>query len=263
MGEKSATPPKSYNEMVPAVEQAARIIVHLSNLTGSEASLSDIAREVGISKSKASAILNTLQHFGFVQRDEGTKMYSLGLYLMAIGRRMMDTIDYETLAGPILVELSKTTGATAALGLIAGKDRVVIARQEFPAHIHILTQTNTDFPLTYGAHGKAIVAFLEDEERAEILSGEDLYFYKTPQQLNRRTLAKELKDCRRNGYAIDHQARQPIVKIIAAPFFDTNQRPLGVIQVIGIIEASDIADYGAKAVDAARRFTELLGSSGV
>ena len=165
--------------MVPAVEQAARIIVHLTTLTGSEASLSDIAREVGISKSKASAILKTFQRFGFVQRNEGAKIYSLGLYLMAIGRKMMATIDYETLAGPLLMELSQTTGATAALGLIAGEDHVVIARQEYPAHIHILTQTNTDFPLIYGAHGKAIVAFLEDEERDKILAGEDLYFHKT------------------------------------------------------------------------------------
>jgi DNA-binding IclR family transcriptional regulator len=190
-------------------------------------------------------------------------MYSLGLYLMTIGRKMRDTIDYETLAGPFLRELSKETSSTAALALIAGENRVVITRQEYPEQIHILSQTNTDFPLTYGAHGKAIVAFLEAEQRERILSREDLYFYKTPQKLNRRTLAKELIACRKNGYAMDYQDKHPIVKIIAAPFFDTNQRPLGVIQIIGIIKASEIASYGAKAVETARRFTDLLRSAGV
>ena len=48
-------------------------------------------------------------------------------------------------------------------------------------------------PLTYGAHGKAIVAFLPGEERDRILREESLYFYGNPEKVDRHRLSAELE----------------------------------------------------------------------
>ena len=52
-----------------------------------------LAEEVGISKSKGLAILNTLKSSGLVTRDERTKNYGLGSNLLPLGRALINNTD--------------------------------------------------------------------------------------------------------------------------------------------------------------------------
>ncbi len=247
-----------YNQLVPAVEQAARIIVLLCSMPNLQSNLTDISAGIGISKSKAYAILNTLQRFGFVHRNAETKLYSVGLYMMSIGQKVMDNISYSELCAPFLRKLSKETKSTANLGIIAGNNQYVIVRQESTDQLQINVRSDRVYPLTYGAHGKAIVAFLPKEEQKRILSDKTLYFYRDPYLLDRRLLSKELKECRQIGFSRDHRTRHPLVKILAAPFFGIDGKPLGAIEIIGLIEERDVATSGAKVVETAQRFSTML-----
>ena len=75
----------SYLQLVPAVDQAVRLLFCLANTVGGEASLTQLTKEVGISKSKGLAILNTLRSAGLVTRDDRTKNYGLGPNLLPLG----------------------------------------------------------------------------------------------------------------------------------------------------------------------------------
>jgi len=258
MKKKETIPVKDYNRLVPAVEQAAKILVYLSTVTGLQSSLTDVSKSVGISKSKAYAILNTLQRFGFVTRNTATKAYSPGLTLMTIGERVKENIDYQELAGPFLKTLAKETGGTAILGLITGADQYAIVRQESTWQLSILARENKVYPLTYGAHGKAIVAFLERGEQEKTLSERQLFFHKDPSLLDRKVLSRELNACRLTGFARDHETGHPMVKILAAPVLGENGKPIGAIELIGLFEESAVSDQGEKVVETARRFSEFL-----
>ena len=63
---------------VPAVEQAIRIMLYLANSGSNPKSLTDICQEVGIHRSKAFSILNTLNEHGFVKKNPNRKGYVLG-----------------------------------------------------------------------------------------------------------------------------------------------------------------------------------------
>jgi DNA-binding IclR family transcriptional regulator len=247
-----------YNKLVPAVEQAARIIVFLCSMPNLQSNLTEISAGIGISKSKAYAILNTLQRFGFIHRNAETKLYSVGLYMMSIGQKVMDNISYSELCAPFLRELSNETMSTANLGIIAGNNQYVIVRQESTDQLRINIRSDKVYPLTYGAHGKAIVAFLPKEEQKRILADKTLYFYRDPLLLDRKLLSKELKECRQKGFSQDHRTGHPVVKILAAPFFDIGGKPLGAIEIIGLIEERDVAVRGAKVVETAQRFSTML-----
>ena len=260
MSKKKITPINDYNKLVPAVGQAAKILVYLSSIPGLQSNLTDISKNVGVSKSKAYAILNTLQRFGFVVRNQYTKVYSLGLYLMTLGHKVKENIDYRELASPFLKELARETNSTAIMGLIIGTNQFIIVRQESTWQIHIMAQSDKVYPLTYGAHGKAITAFLAKEDRDKLLSENELYFHKDPALFNRDLLLKELDECKLTGFARDHETGHPMVKILAAPFFGPNRRPLGTIQIIGLLEENSIAVHGVKLVETARRFSEMLNS---
>ena len=75
---KSSKRGSSYKPLVPAVDQASRILMCLGNASGFKMGVIEISKEVGIHKSKGFSILNTLNQFGFVEKDPQTKTYSLG-----------------------------------------------------------------------------------------------------------------------------------------------------------------------------------------
>lgn len=147
--------------------------------------------------------------------------------MMSIGQKVMDNISYSELCAPFLRKLSKETKSTANLGIIAGNNQYVIVRQESTDQLQINVRSDRVYPLTYGAHGKAIVAFLPKEQQKRILSDKTLYFYRDPYLLDRRLLSKELKECRQIGFSRDHRTRHPLVKILAAPFFGIRKAARG------------------------------------
>jgi len=72
-----------YTGLVPAVDQASRILLYLAKGPSLKANLTDICKSVGIHKSKGYTILNTLQKYSFVQKTAAGKTYSLGLGLLS------------------------------------------------------------------------------------------------------------------------------------------------------------------------------------
>ncbi len=116
--------------MVPAVEQAVRLLFCLAKADSPRMSLIQISAHVGIHKSKAFSILRTLQKFGLVQRNIEGKGYSLGPGLIGLSRRFLDNLSAPDLAEPILEDLARKTGSSAALGLIAEKYVFVAAKHE-------------------------------------------------------------------------------------------------------------------------------------
>ena len=78
--------------LVPAVDQASRVLFCLAGAGASHRSLIEICAQVGIHKSKAFSILETLQRFGLVQRNTDGKGYSLGPGLVSLSRKVLDDL---------------------------------------------------------------------------------------------------------------------------------------------------------------------------
>ena len=96
-----------YKPLVPAVEQASRILVCLSRGPKPKMRLIEICKEVGIHYSKGFSILNTLNQFGFVEKDPQSKTYSLGMGLVSLARNVLDHLDLRDFVVPYLEELTK------------------------------------------------------------------------------------------------------------------------------------------------------------
>ena len=174
MGKPTNTdkPKSTYSGIVPAVEEASRILITLARNNSGKMTLTQIRKEVGIHNSKAFSILNTLQKFGFVQKDPVTKTYSLGMGLIFLSQKVLDTLDLREAASPFLSRLSSGTNSTAFLGLISGNYVYVAAKDEGSQAVAVTFRIGQRFPLFWGTHGKAILAFLSEEERSEILASD-------------------------------------------------------------------------------------------
>ena len=177
--------------LVPAVDQASRILFCLARADSTYMSLIEISSQVGVHKSKAFSILGTLQKSGLVQKNPVGKGYSLGPGLIWLSRRFLDKLSLPSLAEPILDDLAKSSEKTVALGLIAGNNVFVAAKREGGGGIVVTMNVGHRFPITYGSHGKAIAAFLPENELKDLLKKKKLYFHGHPSRFNRRKLIKE------------------------------------------------------------------------
>ncbi len=225
--------------------------------------LTEICNEVGIHKSKGYNILGTLQRFGLVYRDEENKLYSLGPALLTLGRKVLDNLDYREVVMPVLESLVEETGVGAFFGLIVEEHVFVIAKREGRAEVGVTVGVGHRFPLTAGAHGKAIVASLAGEDQKEILKGKRLYFHGDPERLDRKRLASELAECRAKGYAKDAGELAPGLNAVASPVLGPGDRPVGVLFITGTFPEERMDDYGAVVALAGRRASLLLGGATV
>jgi DNA-binding IclR family transcriptional regulator len=211
-----------YTGLVPAVDQASRILICLARSPSFKMNLTDICKNVGIHKSKGYSILNTLQKYGLVHKDQLGKTYSLGFGLISLSRRVLDNLNYEEIAGPYLEKLAKQTHSTALLGIIDNTNVFIVAKQEADQTIGVTTRIGHRFSITHGAHGKAIVAFLPEADQTKILGEDKLFFHGNASKFNRGRLEGEIVQCRENGYAVDMGELNPGINVIASPLFPGN-----------------------------------------
>jgi len=248
------------NYLVPAVEQALRVLFRMAQAESAHMSLSEICEKVGMHKSTAFCTLHTLQKFGLVQSNGRGKGYTLGPGLIGLSRRFLDTLSTPKLAEPLLAELATRAGATAALGLIADKNVFVAAKHEGGRVLGITMRVGHRFPLTYGCHGKAIAAFLPEKDLDSLFQEEELYFHGDPSRFDRGKFNEEIRRCRRDWFAEDLEEMVPGLNVVAAPVLGPNQRPIGYIAVLGLSSGEATLQCGPLVAEAGKTLSRQLGA---
>ena len=244
---------------VPAVEQAIRMMLCLADNGSTPRSLTDICREVGIHRSKAFSILSTLNEYGLVKKNPNRRGYVLGPSLLTLTGRILENLSISRLVEGVLSNLAKKAGATVGLGVISDDKTYAIAQYEGAPGIGISVPIGHVDPITYGAHGKAIAAFLPEDELEELLKNTNLFFHGSPDKYNSNRLKRELEQCRRNGFALDMGDMTPGVNAIASPVLDQNGNPIAYITIAGFFSKEVVQRIGPLAADAAKEISKEAG----
>jgi DNA-binding IclR family transcriptional regulator len=248
---------KIYN--VPAVEQAVRVMLCLAEGGSNPRSLTDICREVGIHRSKAFSILDTLDEYGFVKKNPNRKGYVLGPGLLTVTGKMLETLSLPRIAEPILYDLAKKAAATVTLGVISDDKTYIVAEYLGAPGLGISSPIGYVTPISYGAHGKAIAAFLPETELDELLKHKELYFYGRPEKFNKTKLQKELLQCRRTGFAMELGDIQKGMNGVAVPILDQNRYPVGYVTIVGFLTEEAARKLGPLAVEAVQTISKEAG----
>jgi DNA-binding IclR family transcriptional regulator len=248
---------KSYK--VPAVEQATRVMLCLADNGSNPKSLTEICQEVGIHRSKAFSILNTLNEYGFVKKNPNRKGYVLGAGLLTLAGKLLDTLSLPRLAEPVLQDLAKKAGATVTLGIISDDKTYIVAEYLGAPGMGVSSPIGYVTPITYGAHGKVIAASLPEDELEELLKNKDLYFYGRPEKYDVTRLRKELAQCRQNGFALELGDIQQGMNAVAAPILNQNSYPIGYVTIVGFFTEEKSLELGPLAVDAVKVISKEAG----
>ncbi len=251
-----------YKSIVPAVDQAIQVLHCLADPAIQQLTLTEICTRLGLHKSKAYTILNTLASYDFVEKNEQTKTYRLGLGLISLSHNVLNSIDIRDIVIPPLKELAEQTELTAHFGQIIGSKVYIIAKEESNKRFGYALRIGLRHNLTHGAHGKAIVAFMNEEEREKILQQENLEFFGIDQPVDLEYLREEFLETRKTGYAVDPRETNPDILCISSPVFEGSGIIKGCIILIGVFSRSRLKVFGPMVAQTALGISKNLGFHG-
>ncbi len=229
---ETASEEKSNSEQgTEAVTRAADVLLLFAG-TSAALGVSEIARQLDLSKAVVHRILRSLLSRNLLIFDGKRRNYRLGPATAALGARALRDLDLRQLAMPSLRHLQRITDETATVTALLGTSRVYLDQIPSAQEITMVVETGRTFPLHAGSSGKVILAFAPPDLRRRILSGP--FTKLTPKtKVTRAAIEADLNQIVQSGFTFSSGERQPGAASIAAPIFGYDRYAIGAISVCG------------------------------
>jgi DNA-binding IclR family transcriptional regulator len=243
------------NEVVAGsqtLDRSLRALLRIGESGPRGLTLAECSATLGYSKPTVHRILRTLEARGFLGFDRERGRYTLGVANLRLGMAFLEQLDLRDAALPILRELGERTGETVHLGVLDGSDVVYIEKVESKHAVRMFSQIGRTMPAYSTGVGKAILAFLPDDELEQALP-ERLEPRTAATITNRQELRKHLAGVRRRGYSTDDIENEEGIRCVGAPVFDHTGAVCAGVSVAG--PASRVTP------DRSRELTELVQSA--
>ena len=197
-------------------------------------SLGRIAQRARLTKPTAHRLLASLAHRQMAMQDPASGDYLLGPGVLALADAVMRGVaGLGVLVGPVLERLAAATGETVALYVRAGLERLCIGQVPSPQPVRYTAHLGAAFPLHTGSMGKLLLAYLDGDERRQLLDQMRLDALTDRTITDRKVLEAELDDIRRRGHATSRGERTAGVASFSAPIFAADGHILAALSVIG------------------------------
>lgn len=122
--------------------------------------VTEIAQKVNLHKSTVSRILTGLANAGYVERDEETGRFRLGLGLIGLSGPLLADLDVRRAAHADLEELVATTGETSSLSVWNGAEAVVVEEIPSPHKVKHTAAIGTRYSLYESSSVRVFLAQL-------------------------------------------------------------------------------------------------------
>jgi len=180
--------------------------------------VSEIARKVDQHKSTVSRILATLERAGYVERDEGSGRFRLGLGLIALAGPLLADLDVRRVALGPLQQLTERTGETTALMVWNGHESVVVEQVQSPKQVKHTAAIGTRYDTYESASVKVFLAALPAGEVTRLF--ERRLLAGTYDQHTLESYVAELDRVGKEGFAVN-DGRTSVEEVgVAAPVRD-------------------------------------------
>lgn len=212
---------------IQSVERALLLVDTIAE-AGGEASLTELANRTGLNISTCHHLLATLIKRGFVAKVTGKRLYALGSRILQLSHACLQ-VDLPRRAQPYLETINRVTGETVHLAALQGDTVVTLARREALHAVRVDTSKLGKIEAPHAtAHGKAMLAWLPEDEMRRILAhGMKPFTENTITDF--AEFVEALRVVRRQGYAIDREEFLPGVICVGSAIRDQAGTVIGSI----------------------------------
>jgi DNA-binding IclR family transcriptional regulator len=180
---------------------------------------SELATAMAVDRSTGWRLARSLESVGWLDYDEPTGRYRLGLRLFELGSRVLDTVDVRDEARRVMTDLVATTGESVDLAIRDGDSVVFIDKLDGTGEVRAFTRAGQRARLHASAAGKVFLAAMPDDELASYLAVP--LPASTPLTItDPARLAEVIAETRRVGYAVNRGELFPEAGALAVPVTD-------------------------------------------
>ncbi|BBI31878.1 IclR family transcriptional regulator [Cohnella abietis] len=226
--------------------------------------VAELSLASGFNKSTTFRILRTLQRRGFVSQLPDGKYEARVEIFQFIMDRLSDRLNVQRVARSELERLASEVKETVTLSIISNRQVKCLDKVDSTAAVHVTHLLGRLSPIHLGSSGKAILAFLEQQEQDSYMDPLSLKSSSENAIIDVHKLTNDLEITRRVGYSESHQELDQGVSAVAAPIFDRFGRINGSLTILGFTQdfTSDITkQYGEAVKKAAATISVALGYS--
>ncbi|HEV3277217.1 MAG TPA: IclR family transcriptional regulator [Terriglobia bacterium] len=196
-------------------------------------SFQTVAASVPFAKTTVHRILYSLQKLGYLERDSARTRYRLGPKFFELTEPAVHFRRLQSVATSVMTELLVRFSENVNLGVLDSSQVAYLSVLQSPSALRVAAFPGQRNPVHSTALGKAIVAFLGEEEAAAIIDQRPL-IKMTPKTITQRAhFSEHLAAVRERGVAFDLAENVEGVTCVAAPIFDQRGRAVAAISVSG------------------------------
>lgn len=245
---------------VPALERGLEILEALRHHADG-LGINEAARLLEIPVNSAFRILNTLLQYGYVQRDAKSKKFTLSTKLFTIACDHTAETSLVEAALPVMRELRDALKETVVVSVLSGQEGIVLEQVPGVHSFRFVCDSGARQALHASASTKAILAFLPEADREAAIAGMRMPRLTANTLTSREKFLQELRQVKKDGYALDRAEALEGVYCVAAPVFDRQDNPVAAITVTGPgsrLQPERLPEFGDKVKEYARRISETL-----
>src|SRR5690625_1416381 len=242
-----------------SVSRAVLVLNTLASAGGDgELGVTELSGATGLAKSVVSRILNPLVAAGYVERNERSRRYRIGLRLFEIGLGYLRRSGAREAAVGLLQELARETGATAYLGALDGGHCIVLAAIEGSDRLRVVVTAGERTPVQATAMGKAILAALDEAAFEDLLARGLPPAAPHWHTLGPAALREDITRARTLGYAVAQEDGWPGVWSVGTALPVPGETPMSVSVDLPAYSATEeqLHTFGRLLTVRAQRFAE-------
>lgn len=215
-----------------SVANAARMLKQFTSMDR-DLGVTELAARLDLGKSTVHRLLATLAEERFVEQDDETGRYRLGLAAFELGAAASSPTDlHQAVLMPMSV-LRIRTGETVQTAVLDGRQVVYVERLESPNTLRLFLEVGTRNDAHATGTGKCLLAYLDPTQLDRLLRDWDLP-QKTPHTItDPRALRRELKETRARGWAENRHESEMGMISVAAPIRDVTKQVVAALSVAG------------------------------
>ena len=216
-----------------SLQKAMHILFYMGQ-HGPEMRIAEIASGLHLNKTTVYRLLSALERLDLVQRDPEDERYRLGLKLHELGTKALRARTLQNESRRYLKEMAHVCNEAVSLAVPGAGGVLCLERFDSPrTMITVRTPVGALFPAHCSAAGKAVLAYLSEEDVDAILLNNRLIRYTDHTHTRIAELKNDLRRVRQRGYALDEQELEYGLNGVAAPVISQDARVIGAVGIAG------------------------------
>jgi IclR family pca regulon transcriptional regulator len=201
-------------QFVQSLERGLGVIRALS-LPDPGRTLSDVARDTGLTRASARRFLLTLEELGYVRSED--RRFVLTPRVLELGYAFLSSLTLPQIAQPHLRELVERVHESSSVSVLDGGDIVYVAREPTQRIMTVVISVGTRFPAYATSMGRVLLAGLGDSELDEFLATAELRPLTAATVTDPGRLRAVIERVRGQGWALVDQELEDGLRSVAVP----------------------------------------------